>query len=86
MQSIYFLIANFFIFKLGYLGPGGLALDQREYDNAADCIGGATGYIDRLILGTKHIYGNPTAKGVYGAGAFDPEGILGVLLRLLDTL
>jgi heparan-alpha-glucosaminide N-acetyltransferase len=36
-----------------------------------------TGYIDRLILGTNHIYGNPTAKDVYNTGAFDPEGILG---------
>ena len=85
MTFIQFFIIILFIFELGYLGPGGLALDHREYDNAADCIGGATGYIDRLILGTKHIYGNPTAKGVYGAGAFDPEGILGVLFRLLDT-
>ena len=69
----------------GYLGPGGLSLDYREYNNTKDCIGGATGYIDRLILGTNHIYGNPTAKGVYDSGAFDPEGILGLLQKIYFT-
>lgn len=50
-----------------------------------ECIGGATGYIDRKILTVNHIYSNPTAKGVYHTGAFDPEGILGKMSTNLDT-
>ena len=48
------------------------------------CVGGATGYIDRWILGVNHIYSNPTSKSVYISdinreAAFDPEGILGTV-------
>ena len=42
----------------GYLGPGGLS-DGGKYFN---CTGGATGYIDRLLLGENHLYGYPTCK------------------------
>ena len=42
----------------GYIGPGGLH-DGKKYEN---CTGGAAGYIDRLVLGDNHIYGNPTPK------------------------
>jgi hypothetical protein len=63
----------------GYLGPAGLANDGAY---PAECIGGATGYVDRLILGTNHIYGYPTAKDVYETGPFDPEGIVGTFLLL----
>ena len=58
----------------GYLGPGGL------YDNSSvngSCIGGATGYIDRLVFGKSHLYQNPTPKATYQTAAFDPEGLLG---------
>ncbi|CAB4054155.1 HGSNAT [Lepeophtheirus salmonis] len=60
----------------GYLGPGGLNLFNVT---RANCIGGATGYIDRLIFTVSHIYSNPTAKHVYESNAFDPEGFLGTL-------
>ncbi|CAD7078557.1 unnamed protein product [Hermetia illucens] len=43
-------------------------------------MGGAAGYIDKLILGTNHIYQHPTAKKIYNSTAFDPEGLLGCLL------
>ena len=56
------------------MGPGGLHNDN-QYN--ASCVGGASGYIDRVVLGTNHIYGNPTSKPVYGSGPYDPEGILG---------
>ena len=38
---------------MGYLGPAGL-----HEDNAygSECVGGATGYIDRQILTADHIY------------------------------
>lgn len=57
----------------GYLGPGG------KSDNAANphCIGGAAGYVDMLVLGESHIYQHPTAKYVYDATSFDPEGVFG---------
>lgn len=43
----------------------------------ANCTGGATGYVDKLILGSDHLYQRPAIASVYGSGAFDPEGILG---------
>jgi len=62
----------------GYLGPGGLH-DWAPDHNNTGCIGGITGYIDKQFFTADHIYGNPTAKGVYSASAFDPEGLLGSL-------
>lgn len=60
----------------GYLGPGGAHRGGR-YGN---CTGGATGYIDRLVLGEGHMYASPEISAIYGATLpFDPEGILGCL-------
>ncbi|XP_052248072.1 heparan-alpha-glucosaminide N-acetyltransferase-like isoform X2 [Dreissena polymorpha] len=60
----------------GYIGPGGL----HEGKTHVRCTGGAAGYIDRLVLGDSHIYGNPTPKAIYQTEApYDPEGILGTL-------
>ncbi|XP_048248503.1 heparan-alpha-glucosaminide N-acetyltransferase-like isoform X3 [Haliotis rufescens] len=60
----------------GYLGPGGLH-EGGKYEN---CTGGAAGYIDRVIFGNSHIYGNPTAKAIYKTSVpYDPEGLLGTL-------
>jgi heparan-alpha-glucosaminide N-acetyltransferase len=49
------------------------------------CIGGATGFIDRQILGLKHLYQWPTAKSVYDSEAFDPEGVLCCLPTILHA-
>jgi hypothetical protein len=57
----------------GYLGPGGIQ-DNGQFKN---CVGGATGYLDRMVLGDNHIFRHPTAREVYGSGPFDPEGIVG---------
>lgn len=62
--------------ETGYLGPGGLHDDEQHLP---ECIGGATGYIDKLILTNNHIYQWPTTIGVYRSSAFDPEGVLGCL-------
>lgn len=62
---------------VGYIGPAGLHLDNRY---PGHCIGGAAGYIDRLILTTQHIYNWPTARSVYESEAYDPEGILGKIV------
>lgn len=62
----------------GYIGPGGLA-DGGAF---AACTGGAHKYIDDLVVGASHYYGHPTCSGdggVYGCGAYDPEGLLGAL-------
>jgi heparan-alpha-glucosaminide N-acetyltransferase len=65
----------------GYLGPGGWH-DHGKYFN---CTGGATGYIDRVVLG-KNMYQNPTNKEIYlGTQAFDPEGILGCLTSIVHV-
>ncbi|XP_043276556.1 heparan-alpha-glucosaminide N-acetyltransferase-like [Venturia canescens] len=65
----------------GYLGPGGRHAEGRF----ANCTGGATGYIDRIILGSDHVYQRPTIASVYGSGPFEPEGILGCLTTILQT-
>ncbi|XP_063979969.1 heparan-alpha-glucosaminide N-acetyltransferase [Diachasmimorpha longicaudata] len=65
----------------GYLGPGG----NHKYGEFFNCTGGAAGYIDKLILGTDHIYQNPTINSIYGSGPFDPEGILGCLTTIFQT-
>ena len=51
-------IINQYLSLSGYIGPGGLH-DGKQYEN---CTGGAAGYIDRIVLGENHIYGNPTPK------------------------
>jgi len=60
----------------GYLGPGGLHNDNETLGE--NCVGGSAGFIDRTFFGVQHIYGNPTSKGVYLSGAYDPEGLLGL--------
>ncbi|NXG37298.1 HGNAT acetyltransferase, partial [Dromaius novaehollandiae] len=60
----------------GYLGPGGIG-DFGKYPN---CTGGAAGYIDRLLLGEKHIYQHPSSSVLYQTNMpYDPEGILGTI-------
>lgn len=78
-SKLYSLLINHLI--RGYLGPGG------KQDNAThvDCIGGATGYLDQIILGEKHIFQWPTARSVYDAPAFDPEGLVGCLTTFLQV-
>lgn len=51
----------------------------------ASCIGGATGYIDRLILG-NHVYQKPTIYYVFEAKPFDPEGIVGCLPTIFHVM
>jgi len=68
----------------GYRGPGGLH-DWSPDRNNSGCIGGITGSIDRAFFSTAHIYGNPTAKSVYSASAFDPEGLLGSLTTIFQV-
>ncbi|KFZ66804.1 Heparan-alpha-glucosaminide N-acetyltransferase [Podiceps cristatus] len=60
----------------GYLGPGGIG----DFGNYPNCTGGAAGYIDRLLLGEKHIYQHPSSNVVYQTTMpYDPEGILGTI-------
>ncbi|XP_076240972.1 heparan-alpha-glucosaminide N-acetyltransferase [Calliopsis andreniformis] len=56
----------------GYLGPGGLHDEGKHFG----CVGGAAGYIDRLVLKEDHLL---YLKTVYKSGPYDPEGILGTL-------
>ncbi|XP_055843915.1 heparan-alpha-glucosaminide N-acetyltransferase [Episyrphus balteatus] len=65
----------------GYVGPGG------KYMNAENpnCIGGIVGFIDLKILGETHIYQHPTAKYLYDSKAFDPEGLFGCLLTIVQV-
>ena len=51
--------------------------DDNKYTN---CTGGAAGYIDRLLLGEKHLWENTPLRQVYRTVVpFDPENSLGKL-------
>uniref|UniRef100_A0A3P8Y0A1 Heparan-alpha-glucosaminide N-acetyltransferase catalytic domain-containing protein n=1 Tax=Esox lucius TaxID=8010 RepID=A0A3P8Y0A1_ESOLU len=64
----------------GYLGPGGIG-DMGQYPN---CTGGAAGYVDRWLLGEKHIYQTPSSRLIYMSHMpFDPEGVLGSINSVL---
>lgn len=65
----------------GYIGPGGKYMHAEN----PNCIGGIVGYIDVQILGESHIYQHPTAKYLYDSKAFDPEGIFGCLLTIVQV-
>ncbi|XP_072384801.1 heparan-alpha-glucosaminide N-acetyltransferase-like [Diabrotica undecimpunctata] len=61
----------------GYMGPGGL----HKNSSYKHCVGGATGYIDGLILG-NHRYQHPTIYKTYESKPFDPEGVVGCLTTI----
>lgn len=42
-----------------------------------NCTGGATGYIDKVIIGEKMLFQNAPVRNVYHTLQFDPENILG---------
>nr|XP_020662825.1 heparan-alpha-glucosaminide N-acetyltransferase isoform X2 [Pogona vitticeps] len=63
-----------------YLGPGGIG----DFGNVSNCTGGAAAYIDRLILGEKHMYQHPSSSVIYLTTVpFDPEGILGTINSII---
>jgi hypothetical protein len=84
----------------GYIGAGGLA-DQSMHWNCTGnqellsdinnppltyLTGGAAGYIDKIVFGETHIYGNPTCKDMYQTGSvryFLPFPFLFFLLLIL---
>lgn len=65
----------------GYLGPGG----KHRMAAHPNCTGGAATYIDETILTSAHMYQWGTARTVYDAKPFDPEGVFGCLLTLLQV-
>lgn len=65
----------------GYLGPGGI----HDYIQHQNCTGGTTGYIDRLILGESHMYKRARIRNVYDSLVFDPEGVFGCLLTIVQV-
>ncbi|XP_013137858.1 PREDICTED: heparan-alpha-glucosaminide N-acetyltransferase-like [Papilio polytes] len=68
----------------GYSGPGGLHRTALGDFTLQNCTGGIAGYIDRLILGTSHLYKGGRYRDVYHTKLpYDPEGVLGVLSGVL---
>lgn len=65
----------------GYLGPGGI----HDYIQHQNCTGGANGFIDRLILGESHMYQRAKIRAVYDSQVFDPEGVYGCLLTIVQA-
>jgi hypothetical protein len=72
-------ISVFLLTPLSRAGPGGLANNMSHIH----CTGGAAAYIDRWLLGEKHLYPYFTGNSLYDpVGQFglrhDPEGVLGL--------
>ena len=66
----------------GYQGPGGLEDHSRFFN----CTGGAANYLDRLVLGSAHMYQTPSSQSVYQHSLpHDPEGLLGCTTSILLT-
>lgn len=65
----------------GYLGPGGI----HEYWRNENCTGGAIGAFDRWVLGEKHMYQRARIREVYNSLVFDPEGVFGCLLTIVQV-
>lgn len=66
----------------GYLGPGGM----HEMGKFNGCIGGAVGYIDRLIISPQHLYQRSRAGAIYDEKMpFDPEGPFGCILTIVQA-
>uniref|UniRef100_A0A182R047 Heparan-alpha-glucosaminide N-acetyltransferase catalytic domain-containing protein n=1 Tax=Anopheles farauti TaxID=69004 RepID=A0A182R047_9DIPT len=85
LLTILYLVVIFFVAEPGcpraYFGPGGKHL----FNAYPNCTGGITGYIDRVVLGVAHLYQHPTARYVYDAMPFDPEGPFGCLPTILQV-
>lgn len=81
VANLRIVIANLSYHSRGYLGAGG----KQDMAKHMHCIGGATGYIDRMILGEAHIYQHPTARSFYDSMPFDPEGLVGCLTTFLQV-
>ena len=59
---------------VGYMGPGG----RDQHSRFANCTGGITGHLDRLLLGHDHVYARPTCAKLFASTQpFEPEGLLG---------
>jgi len=65
----------------GYLGPGGI----HDYIQHQNCTGGVTGYIDRKVITEAHLYQWARIKNVYDSLVFDPEGLFGCLLTIVQV-
>lgn len=64
-----------------YMGPGGI----HDYIQHQNCTGGVTGYIDRVILRESHMYQWARIRNVYDSLVFDPEGVFGCLLTIVQV-
>lgn len=65
----------------GYFGPGGI----HDYIQHQNCTGGATGFFDRVILTENHMYQWAKIRSVYDSLVFDPEGVFGCLLTIVQV-
>lgn len=65
----------------GYLGPGGI----HDYIQHQNCTGGVTGYFDRKVITEAHMYQWARIKNVYDSLVFDPEGLFGCLLAIVQV-
>jgi len=65
----------------GYLGPGGI----HDYMQHQNCTGGVTGYIDRQVITEAHMYQYERIRNVYDSLVFDPEGLFGCLLTIVQV-
>lgn len=62
-------------------GPGGI----HEFSKHQNCTGGIVGHIDRLILRESHVYQWARIRTVYDSQVFEPEGIFGCLMAIVQV-
>ena len=82
LRPLFYIFVCVFHFR-GYLGAGGIQSNSL-YSN---CTGGATGYLDRMLLGENHMYRHAAVCRVYQTPVpFDPENILGtyIIVKLIN--
>lgn len=85
--AIYVYMTFYFEFDsncpVGYTGPGGMT-DGGKF---ASCTGGTAAWLDRLLLGTNHMYNDHEVKETFKTQvSHDPEGLLGYTTSILLTL
>lgn len=78
LLAIYLYVSFFLHYSencpAGYLGPGGLT----EGGKYANCTGGAAAWLDRLLLGERHLYDDHEVRQIFKTQvSHDPEGVLG---------
>lgn len=83
--AVYIYFTFFFQYNnecpAGYVGPGG-ETEEGKFEN---CTGGAASWLDKTILGSKHLYNDRELEKIFKTKiSHDPEGLLGEYDQLIN--